>query len=155
VKTNPIRRRKGSAAGPGLPLVVCVDDEPHILAALARTLRGEPYAFWTTADPQEALEWVKARDVAVLIADFRMPGMSGTTLLQLAKERSPRTARLLLTGYLGEGAVPAAGEAEPLERVGKPWDDERLKRTIRDRLAGREGTPGPRGRGPLDNPAVR
>jgi DNA-binding NtrC family response regulator len=122
----------------GRPLVVCVDDEPGILAALARLLRAEPYEFRTTSDPEEALDWVRTQEVSVLVADYRMPLMSGATLLQLAKAASPRTARMMLTGYPGETLVVSAGEAGLMHLVGKPWDDAALKRKILGLLSGRE-----------------
>jgi DNA-binding NtrC family response regulator len=112
------------------PQVVCVDDEPQILSALARLLRTEPVDVRTTTDPEEALDWVRGGEVALLVADYRMPRMSGTTLLQLAKASSPRTRRILLTGYPGESMVIAAGAAGLMDLVGKPWNDEALKRMI-------------------------
>jgi len=130
------RMRKEADPEAGRPLVVCVDDEPQILAALSRALRTEPYEFRTTSDPEEALDWVRTQEVAVLVADYRMPQMSGTTLLQLAKASSPRTARMMLTGYPGESLVIAAGEAGLLHLLGKPWDEEALKTKIRDLLVG-------------------
>lgn len=120
----------------GRPIVVCVDDEPQILAALYRLLRREPYEVRTTSDPDEALEWVRAGGVSLLMADYRMPGMSGTTLLQIAKAASPQTARMMLTGYAGESLVISAGEAGLMTLVGKPWDDEALKREIETLLSG-------------------
>jgi len=114
-----------------LPLVVCVDDEPQVLGALSRLLRREPYEFRTTSDPEEALEWVRTLDVALIVVDYRMPAMSGTTILQIAKATSPRTARMMLTGYPGETLVIAAGEAGLMHMVGKPWDDRSLKTKIR------------------------
>jgi response regulator RpfG family c-di-GMP phosphodiesterase len=125
---------KAAARASGPPLVVCVDDEPQILSALARLLRAEPYEFRTTVDPEEALEWVRTQEVAVLIADYRMPGMSGTTLLQIVKATSPRTERLMLTGYPGETLVIVAGETGLMHLVGKPWDDQVLKGKIRSLL---------------------
>jgi DNA-binding NtrC family response regulator len=135
----------GAALAPardGRPLVVCVDDERQILASLERLLRKEPYRFRTTTDPEEALDWIRSGDVSLLIADYRMPGMSGTTLLQLAKASSPGTARLMLTGYAGETLVIAAGEAGLMHLVGKPWDDETLKAKIRDLLSQAAGEAG-------------
>ena len=120
------------------PLVVCVDDEPQILSALGRVLRAEPYEVRATTDPEEALDWVRTQDVSVLVADYRMPLMSGTTLLQLAKASSPRTARMMLTGYPGESLVLAAGEAGLMHLVGKPWNDEALKAKIRKLLSRQE-----------------
>jgi response regulator RpfG family c-di-GMP phosphodiesterase len=128
--------RQEADPGQRRPLVICVDDEPQILAALSRVLRGEPYEFKTTANPEEALDWVRTQEVSVLVADYRMPQMSGTTLLQLAKASSPRTARLMLTGYPGETLIIAAGEAGLMHLVGKPWNDDALKIKIRGLLFG-------------------
>lgn len=123
-----------SPAQSSLPLVVCVDDEPQILSSLTRLLRREPYRLRTTTDPDQALEWVRTEDVALLMADYRMPLMSGTTLLQIAKASSPGTARLMLTGYPGETLVIAAGETGLMHLLGKPWDDDVLRRKIRSLL---------------------
>ena len=134
---------------PRKPLVVCVDDEAPILQSLTRLLRAEPYDFLTTTDPEEGLDWARTREVALFVADYRMPHMSGTTLLQLVKSSSPATARMLLTGYPGETIIIAAREAGLLHLVGKPWDDAALKSKIRrllqpsddDRQAGGSADP--------------
>ena len=122
----------------GRPLVVCVDDEPQILGALSRLLRKEPYEVWTTSDPDEALDWVRNKDVSLIVADYRMPVMSGTTLLQIARASSPQTARLMLTGYPGESLVISAGEAGLMHLMGKPWNDDKLKTVIQNLIAGVE-----------------
>jgi DNA-binding NtrC family response regulator len=123
-------------AGPApRPIVVCVDDEPQILNALARLARREDYELRTTTDPEEALDWVRTENIALVIADYRMPLMSGTTLLQLTKACSPATARMMLTGYAGESMVLAAAGAGLMNVVGKPWDDEALRGKIRSVLA--------------------
>lgn len=122
----------------GRPLVVCVDDEPQILHALTRLFRTAPFELRTTCDPDEALEWTRTREVALMIADYRMPMMSGTALLQLVKAASPRTRRVMLTGCPGDRMVISAGEVGLMDLVGKPWDDEALKRMILDRLGARD-----------------
>jgi response regulator RpfG family c-di-GMP phosphodiesterase len=122
------------------PLVVCVDDEAPILQSLTRLLRAEPYDFLTTTNPEEGLDWVRSREIAVFVADYRMPQMSGTTLLQLVKSSSPATVRMLLTGYPGETLILAAREAGLLHLVGKPWDDAALKTKIRELLRLSDGS---------------
>jgi response regulator RpfG family c-di-GMP phosphodiesterase len=120
-------------------LVVCVDDDVAVLSALRRLLRAEPYEFLPTDNPDEAMECVRNRDVSLLIADYRMPAMSGTGLLQLVKSTSPTTVRLLLTGYPRATWVLQAHERELMHVVfGKPWDNEELKGTILKRLHDRE-----------------
>jgi response regulator RpfG family c-di-GMP phosphodiesterase len=120
-------------------LVVCVDDDIAVLSALRRLLRAEPYEFLSTDNPDEAMELVRTRDVSLFIADYRMPAMSGTGLLQLVKSSSPTTVRLLLTGYPRATWVLQAQERDLMHLVfGKPWDNEELKRAILKRLQERE-----------------
>ena len=119
---------------PERPLIVCVDDEPEILGALGRMFRAESFDFRGTTDPEEALEWVRTREVALFVADHRMPRMSGMTLLQLVKASAPGTARVLLTGYPGETLLIVARDAGLLHLVGKPWDDDALREMVRTLL---------------------
>lgn len=124
-------------------LVVCVDDDQAVLSSLRRLLRGEPYEFFATSNPEEAVQLVRTRAVSLLIADYRMPDMSGTGLLQIVKASSPATIRLLLTGYPRATWVIQAEERKLMHLVcGKPWDNEELKRTIRKRLFELEGSEG-------------
>jgi CheY-like chemotaxis protein len=144
IEASPAARAEAVGPEAGRPLVVCVDDEPPVLAALSRVLRDEPYEFRTTTDPEEALDWVRSQGVSVLVADYRMPQMSGTTLLQIAKAASPRTARMMLTGYPTETIVVSAGETGLMHLVRKPWDNEALKQKIRGLLAGPQEEAEPR-----------
>lgn len=120
-------------------LVVCIDDDPAVLSALRRLVRDEPYEFLSTDNPDQAMDYVRTRDVSLFIADYRMPDMSGTGLLQLVKATSPTCVRLLLTGYPRATWVLQAHERELMHLViGKPWDNEALRRTILERLHDRE-----------------
>jgi DNA-binding NtrC family response regulator len=128
----------GQASRSRRHVVVLVDDDPAILAALKRLFRDEDYDVLSTADPQQALEWIRMGDVGVLLADERMPVMSGTSLFHLAKCQSPKTARIMLTGYAGDGLIVHARKEGLFHVFAKPWDDRELKRVIRDRLRDRE-----------------
>ena len=119
-------------------VVVLVDDDPAVLGALRRLFRDEDYDVLSTDDPQQALEWIRIRDVGVLLADDRMPVMSGTSLFHLAKSTSPKTARIMLTGHAGESLILHARKQGLFLVFAKPWEDQELKRVIRDRLRERE-----------------
>jgi len=120
---------------PRRPVVLCVDDEPPILAALTRLLQREPYELVTTDDPEKALARVRSGDVSLVVADYRMPGISGTSLLQVIKAALPSTIRIMLTGYPRDGWIRAAEENGLMRVCTKPWDDAELKQLIRDELA--------------------
>jgi len=114
--------------------VVCVDDEPAILAALRRSLRQEPYDVLTTESPEDALRLISTRDVSLIISDQRMPRMQGTDLLAEVSRNSPSTARIILTAFPGP-AFATPGLRRWLEcMISKPWDSGMLRRTIRQLL---------------------
>lgn len=120
------------------PVVVCVDDERPILAALSRLLRREPIELLTTEDPAEALRWAGDRDVALVISDQRMPGMTGLEMLGRLLRIAPRTVRVILTGYADSALNIHALDRVFHRMVVKPWDDGELKRLIRSWLDDRE-----------------
>ncbi len=129
--------RPDSSSRGDMPLVVAIDDDPAVLSALARLLGGEPYEFIPTSDPEEALELVRTRPVSVMMADYRMPVLSGSGLLQLVKAASPSTYRLMLTAYPRSTWVLRAHEMGAIERVvEKPWDNDELRGLIRSQLFG-------------------
>ena len=119
-------------------VVICVDDEAAILAALRRSLRHEPYDVFTTESPEDALRWVRNRDVSLLITDQRMPGMLGTELLEEVHRRSPTTARIILTAFPGATAATPGIRGRTECMIGKPWDSLMLRQTIRRLLLDRE-----------------
>ncbi|HXX93242.1 MAG TPA: response regulator [Planctomycetota bacterium] len=121
-------------------LILCVDDEPPILAALARSLRNDPYEILTTERPDRALRWVETREISLIISDQRMPGMQGTELLEEVSRYSPSTARIILTAYPG-ATVSCPGLRQRTDCIiSKPWDPGMLRRTVRYLLLERELT---------------
>ncbi len=127
------------------PAIVAVDDEPAVLAAVARDLRrgfGERYRVMRAGSGGEGLELlrqVRARgdQVALLIADQRMPGLSGTDYLVQARELVPEAKRVLLTAYADtEAAIQAINEVSLDYYLLKPWDppEEQLFPVLEDLL---------------------
>jgi thioredoxin reductase (NADPH) len=136
--TEPSPRRR--------PAIVVVDDEPTVLAAVARDLRrgfGEHYRIVRAGSGEEALEVLRelvrrGEQVALLVADQRMPGLSGTDYLVRAREISPTAKRVLLTAYADtEAAIQAINEVSLDYYLLKPWDppEEQLFPPVRDLLA--------------------
>ena len=113
------------------PVVVVVDDEPASLAAVQRSLRGEPYEVLATREPEQALKWVDTRQVSAVITDQLMPAMAGTELLDRVSRTSPATVRIILTAYAGP-TLRKPGVGRTVECViAKPWDAEMLRRALR------------------------
>lgn len=108
------------------PCVVLIDDEERILRSLAMLLRSR-YDVLATTDPVQVLDWVRQRPVHVVISDQRMPTISGVDLLRQIREHSPRSMRLLLTGYADLAAVEAAvNDGEIFRFLEKPWEGPKL-----------------------------
>jgi thioredoxin reductase (NADPH) len=127
------------------PLLLAVDDEPAVLAAVARDLRrgfGERYRVMRAASGAEGLEILtevrrRGQQVALLIADQRMPGMEGTDYLLRARQLAPDAKRVLLTAYADtEAAIAAINEVALDYYLLKPWDppEEQLFPVLEDLL---------------------
>jgi response regulator RpfG family c-di-GMP phosphodiesterase len=118
------------------PSLLIVDDDAHILSALRRTLRREGYEIVTAESVREALQVLEERPVDGILSDHKMPHMRGDEFLALAAERRPEAVRMLITGWTEE--IPS-GRLEELgicALITKPWDDTRLKATLRRALSG-------------------
>jgi thioredoxin reductase (NADPH) len=133
---SPARRR---------PAILVVDDEPAVLAAVARDLRrgfGERYRIVRAGSGEEGLEALRelvrrSEQVALLVADQRMPGLSGTDYLVHAREIVPGAKRVLLTAYADtEAAIQAINEVSLDYYLLKPWDppEENLIPIVEDLL---------------------
>jgi thioredoxin reductase (NADPH) len=111
--------------------ILTVDDDPGVSRAVARDLRrryGERYRIVRAesgADALDALREIKLRggEVAVLLADYRMPRMSGIEFLEQAMDLYPWARRVLLTAYADTGAAIDAINVVDLDHyLLKPWD---------------------------------
>jgi len=112
--------------------ILFVDDEERILTALRSVFRMHYHVFTATNGP-EALEFVKKFQPHVVVSDQRMPEMTGVELLRRVKEIAPATVRLLLTGYSDLAAiVGSVNDGEVFRFVSKPWDNQKLQKTIGD-----------------------
>ncbi|HEY9296866.1 MAG TPA: response regulator, partial [Phormidium sp.] len=117
------------------PKLLVVDDEPDNLDLLYRTFYRE-YKVLKATSGTAALEILaKEGDVAVIISDQRMPGMSGTEFLSLTATQYPDTIRIILTGYTDvEDLVEAINSGKVFKYVTKPWESEALQIVVRQAL---------------------
>lgn len=108
-----------------------VDDEERILRSLKMLFKSE-YNVHITTDVNEALALLAKEKIHVLISDQRMPVMTGVDLLKQARQVSPNTIRLLLTGYADLSAiVGSVNEGEIFRYINKPWETEEIVNTVR------------------------
>ena len=116
---------------PGRSMLLIVDDEERILSALRRALRREDFEIVTAQGPREGLAELRAREVAVVLSDYKMPEMSGLEFLARAARIRPAAARLLLTGWPDEVPPARIGALGIQAVIAKPWDDAELKAALR------------------------
>ena len=113
------------------PAILTVDDDPGVSRAVARDLRrqyGERYRIVRAESASaglDALRQMKLRGdvVAVILADYRMPELSGIEFLEQAMDIYPGARRVLLTAYADTGAAIDAINVVDLDHyLLKPWD---------------------------------
>lgn len=114
--------------------VLVVDDEKDILRTLTLTFE-EDYDVFTARSGIEALGVLERHDIALVIADQRMPEMTGVELLQKAIQLRPQAIRIILTGYTDTAAlVQAINKGHIYQYVTKPWDRQELRIVVRRAL---------------------
>ncbi len=113
------------------PSIVTVDDDPGVSRAVARDLRkqyGERYRVVRAESGEQALEALReiklrGEEVAAILADYRMPQMSGIEFLEVAMDLFPVARRVLLTAYADtDAAIQAINVVDLDHYLLKPWD---------------------------------
>ncbi|MFE3199879.1 FAD-dependent oxidoreductase [Embleya sp. NPDC055664] len=136
------------------PVLLTVDDDPAVSRAVARDLRrqyGDRHRIVRAESGAQALEALaelheRGEQVAVLIADQRMPQMDGVAFLEQAAHRYPRAKRVLLTAYADTGAaIRAINDVDIDHYLLKPWDppEERLYPVLDSLITAWETAPVP------------
>ncbi|GHE43949.1 MULTISPECIES: FAD-dependent oxidoreductase [Streptomyces] len=133
-------------AAPARTVILTVDDDPGVSRAVARDLRrryGESHRVVRAEDGETALDALRelklrGDQVAVILADYRMPRMNGIEFLERAMDIHPAARRVLLTAYADTNAAIDAINVIDLDHyLLKPWDppEEKLYPVLDDLLA--------------------
>jgi thioredoxin reductase (NADPH) len=127
------------------PVIIAVDDEPEVVQAVQRDLRARyasDYRVVWAAGGQEAIDTLRTlalqnTPVALILADQRMPAVTGIDVLRETLEIHPSAKRALLTAYADtEAAIQAINEVGLDHYIMKPWDppEEKLYPILDDLL---------------------
>ncbi len=117
------------------PTLLLVDDEERILRSL-RMLFFANYNVRMTTDANEAIRILREERIHVIVSDQRMPIMLGAELLRIARETSPSTMRILLTGYSDlDASIACVNEGEVYRYLLKPWKGEEVKQVVAEATA--------------------
>jgi thioredoxin reductase (NADPH) len=118
-------------AAPRKPVLLTVDDDPAVSRAVSRDLRrryGDAHRIVRAESGPDALDTLKklklrGETVAMLVADYRMPQMTGIEFLEAAMDLYPAAKRLLLTAYADtHAAIDAINVVDLDHYLLKPWD---------------------------------
>lgn len=115
--------------------VLFVDDEPNVLQAIRRAIRKDVDVS-IAVGPEAGLEAIAAGgEFAVIVSDMRMPGMNGVDFLGAARQLSPRSVRMMLTGNADQQtAIDAVNDGEVFRFLTKPCDVDRLRNVMTQAL---------------------
>ncbi len=115
----------------GRPKVLAIDDEQSSLNAIFRTLRRD-FDVLLSLSGQSALEVLKHEKISVIVADQRMPEMSGVEFFNKSLEIQPEAMRILITGYTDiEAIVQAINDGKVYYYINKPWEPDDLRLVVR------------------------
>src|SRR6266705_2233756 len=111
--------------------VLLVDDEPDILRAFTFNY-GDDFEVLTAGSGAQGLSLLETHEPAVIVADQRMPAMSGTEFLECSMAVRPDAVRIILTGYTDiDAIIQAINKSRIYRYVTKPWESEELRLTLR------------------------
>ena len=115
--------------------ILFVDDEKRVLNSMRGMFRRD-YELFLTTEGSEAVTLAAANDIDVIVADQRMPGMTGVEVLEQVRSQSPRTVRILLTGYADPSAIQGSiNSGEVFRFLSKPCPPAVLRETLMQAVA--------------------
>jgi diguanylate cyclase (GGDEF)-like protein len=124
-------RYEAVPAGPaGRPSILVIDDEQENIDLLRRSLHQE-FEFYEANSAKAALDILRNQSIAIILADHRLPGMSGVELLAEAVKCSPRSKRVILSGTADvDAAIEAINTGRVHYFIRKPWTPSELRATL-------------------------
>ncbi len=119
--------------------VLLVDDEEDILDALKTMLESKiPKAtIRTTTRPQDALKMLASEDFALIVTDFRMPGMDGLEFAREARKISTTIPIILMTAYPDPTLAQSAKDAGIGLMIAKPFESKFVVQLVKGIIEGR------------------
>ena len=107
--------------------IIVVEDEPGLRATLCGILLEDTgYKVIGLESGADALQMIRKSPFDVIIADIRLPDVSGLEILELAKEINPDAAVIMMTGYTEEDSVKRAVSHGAYACIHKPFDVEKV-----------------------------
>ena len=107
-----------------------LDDEPHNLQSFKASFRRQ-YNIFTTSSVEEAEDILDRQNIHIVLADQRMPVMTGVQFFEKMRKKHPDPMRILITGHTDiSAAIDAINKGEVLRFIDKPWDQNYVQNAI-------------------------
>lgn len=112
--------------------ILYIDDDEANLLVLRAACAGDLNVVTATSGP-EGLGILAQQEIAVLLVDQRMPGMTGVEVFEVAREKYPDAVRIMITAYTDlTEAIAAINRGHIRRYLRKPWEPEELKAALRE-----------------------
>lgn len=114
------------------PLILVVDDEPRSVETIARVL-DDDFDILPAHNGEQAIEVLATNPVEIILADQRMPGMTGIEMLTKARREWPDVVRIVISGFTDAAdIISGINEAGIYHYITKPWHPDALLLTVRN-----------------------
>ena len=112
--------------------ILVADSEMSNLNALNRILKSE-YNVLSAAKDEDILDILERNDIAIIIANYRMPNIADSSLLEEITRKYPDTIYIILGAYADEGQIiDAVNNGRAYGYITKPWEPEELKAIVKE-----------------------
>jgi signal transduction histidine kinase/CheY-like chemotaxis protein len=115
--------------------ILAVDDENIVQSLIRDALEDEGHEVVTAASGEAALKLLESRPIDLLITDIRMPGISGTELVERARQINPGIGVVFITGYASLTSAKDAIKQGALDYIMKPFDLAEIRNSVRNAIA--------------------
>jgi len=119
-------------SGPNKIKLLLVDDEVKFLQSISKRLELKDFDVTTASSGKEAIESAEKGLFDVAVLDFQMPGMDGTQVLKILKEKHRYLEIIMLTGYATIDSAVECTKLGAFKYLEKPYDFEKLVEVIRE-----------------------
>ncbi len=114
-------------------IILFVDDSKLVLEVARDLFRTQGFEILTAENAKEALELFQHHEIAVVVSDNRMPGMSGLEFLSKLKDIAPETVKILMTGHADlASALEAINKSGVYRFMVKPWTNEDMFDAVKE-----------------------
>jgi CheY-like chemotaxis protein len=123
----------GGEARTAAATILVVDDEQEAATLVSLMLERSGYATRVATSGAEAEAILEGEEVDAIVADLRMPEMTGAELVTRARDRHPQIGAIYMSSFAGDRSALPAGEVEA-KVLEKPFDGEQLLRAVEEAL---------------------